>query len=111
MNYLARLRALDAKKHIPEQPSKGSKGAFEGFEGDHDKRFSPKVAGPLLSPRPAYDSLALQAEADQRNARALQEHSTDRWCACGSLAESGYPDGRGGTVWRCWRCFPVLGRA
>jgi len=58
-----------------------------------------------------FDALVLQREADQRNARAVREHSTDRFCSCGSLAESGYPDGRGGTVWRCWRCFPVLGRA
>ena len=68
-------------------------------------------ASPPVSAGLAFDPATLQAEADQRNARAAREHSTDRFCACGSLAESGYPDKRGGMVWRCWRCFPVLGRA
>jgi hypothetical protein len=103
-NENERHRGHDAQRHIPERPSKGSEGAFEGFEGEQGERFCPISV-------PAFDPAALQAEADRRNARALREHSTDRFCACGSLAESGYPDGRGGTVWRCWRCFPILGRA
>lgn len=27
------------QKHVPRHPSKPSKGAFGGFEGDRDKRF------------------------------------------------------------------------
>jgi len=71
----------------------------------------PQKLGGLGGLNVGYDPVTLQREADRRNARAVRERSTGRWCACGSLAESGYPDGRGGTVWRCWRCFPVLGRA
>ena len=111
MSYLDRLRALDAKKHIPEQPSKGSKAPFEPFEGEQSERVSPKFYAGAATAPPAYDAVALQRLADQRNASAFARHSTERFCACGSLAESGYPDGRGGTVWRCWRCFPVSGRA
>ena len=32
--YLARLKALNLKKGIPQQPSKPSKPSFEGFEGE-----------------------------------------------------------------------------
>jgi hypothetical protein len=109
MSYLDRLRALDAKKHLPEQVSKVAKAPFDTFGTDQGKAVSPKIVPATV--HPAFDPSALQAEADRRNARAVLERSTDRYCACGRLAESGYPDGRGGTVWRCWLCFPVLGRA
>ncbi len=46
-DYMARLKALIAEKHLPEEPSKPSKGgveppkgAFEGFEGASGRRFS-----------------------------------------------------------------------
>jgi hypothetical protein len=104
MSYLDRLRALDAIKHAPEQLTKLPKAPSVGFVSDQGKRFSPISA-------PSFDPAGLQRVADERNARGIRKHSTDRFCACGSLAESGYPDGRGGTTWRCWRCFPVLGRA
>jgi len=41
-----------------------------------------KVARALASAHPVFDPAARQAEADARNARAVREHSTDRWCAC-----------------------------
>jgi hypothetical protein len=53
----------------------------------------------------------LQRAADQRNAKSLDERSTDRWCACGSLATLAWPDGRGRDVWRCLECGPVRGKA
>lgn len=52
----------------------------------------------------AYDSAQLQRIADERNMKAAREHSTDRFCACGSLAGLAWPDRRGREVWRCDRC-------
>lgn len=37
--YLARLRALNFEKGVPDQPSKPSKPGFEGFEGDRGIGF------------------------------------------------------------------------
>jgi hypothetical protein len=66
-------------------------------------------------------ALVLEALADyerrltdvpRRNEQAQREGSTDRWCVgCGDLAELGWPNGRGGVVWRCLRCYPVAGHA
>jgi len=111
MSYLDRLRALDAKKHIPEQPSKPLKAPFEPFEGDQGKRFSPKIVPATPPAHPVFDPAALQAEADRRNARAVREHSTARWCACGRLASLAWPDRYGREIWRCLECGPVEGRA
>jgi hypothetical protein len=58
-----------------------------------------------------HDPAALQREADRRNATALRAGSTDRWCACGSLAMFAWPDGRGRDVWKCPECAPVIGEA
>jgi len=68
-------------------------------------------ASPPVSAGLAFDPATLQAEADQRNARAAREHSTDRFCACGRLASLAWPDGRGREIWRCLECGPVKGRA
>ena len=32
--YLTRLKAMNLKKGLPQQPSKPSKHSFEGFEGE-----------------------------------------------------------------------------
>ena len=53
----------------------------------------------------------LQAEADRRNAKAKREHSTARYCRCGSLAECAWPlEGRH-EMWRCFRCLEPGGSA
>jgi hypothetical protein len=114
MNYLDRLRALDAKRHLPEQPSKPSKAPFEAFEGGLSKCFSPKFdaqGAPAEFVAPAFDRARLQVEADRRNAEAVRNGSTDRWCACGSRATFAWPDGRRRDVWRCLDCGPVKGEA
>jgi len=38
-SYLERLKAKGEGKHIPEAPSKGSKVAFDPFEGDRERGF------------------------------------------------------------------------
>jgi len=38
MNYMARLRA-EAEKRPDNEPAKGAKGAFDGFDGSHSGRF------------------------------------------------------------------------
>lgn len=52
-----------------------------------------------------------QAEADRRNAEAVRNGSTDRYCACGALATFGCPSHDGRPVWRCLECCPAEGRA
>ena len=43
--YLARLKAKIAQTPLPQEPSKASKGAFEGFEGDAGRHVSRIDAG------------------------------------------------------------------
>jgi hypothetical protein len=114
MSYLDRLRALDAKKHLPEQPSKPSKAPFEPFEGGQSKCFSPKFEAqrvPAEFVTPAFDLAARQRESDRRNEKAVRERLTDRWCACGARATFAWPDGLRRDVWRCLDCGPVKGAA
>ncbi len=112
MSYLDRLRALDAKKHLPEQPSKPSKGPSEPFEGGLSKRFSPNfTASSAPITVPAFQRERLQRESDRRNADAARMGLIDRWCACGQLASYAWPDGRRRDVWRCLDCGPVRGEA
>lgn len=59
----------------------------------------------------AYDPVHLQREADRRNAAAIRDRITDRWCACGHLAEFAWPGDDGRDVWRCVECTPTWGRA
>jgi hypothetical protein len=58
-----------------------------------------------------YEPVALQREANRRNADAQRMGLTDRWCACGARATFAWPDGRRRDVWRCLDCGPVRGRA
>ena len=114
MNYLDRLRALDAKKHLPEQPTKPSKGPSEPFEGGPSKCFSPKFEAqhaPAEFVTQAFDLAARQREADRQNERAVRERLTDRWCACGARATFAWPGGRRPEVWRCLDCGPARGEA
>lgn len=58
-----------------------------------------------------YSIIALQREADRRNAQAARNGLTDRWCACGRLARLAWPEGNRREVWRCDDCAPTVGRA
>jgi hypothetical protein len=113
--YLDRLRALDAKKPLPNHVSKVAKDPFDTFDTSQGKRFSEisRVTASAAPPQAlsAYDPAALQREADKRNLNALREGITDRWCRCGVLAELAWPiDGRR-EVWMCPGCAPTAGRA
>jgi len=44
--YLTRLRALNLKKGLPEQPSKPTKPSFEGFVGDPSRGVSKNQSEP-----------------------------------------------------------------
>ena len=61
--------------------------------------------------KPIYDPDLLQREANQRNAQAVRDGLTDRWCACGRLATMAWPDGAGRNVWQCHDCAPTAGKA
>jgi hypothetical protein len=114
MSYLDRLRALDAEKHLPEQPSKPSKAPFDPFEGSLSKCFSPKFEAqraPAEFVTPAFDRGRLQADADRRNEKAVRERLTDRWCTCGARATFAWPRGLRCEIWRCRDCGPVRGEA
>ncbi|RTL84722.1 MAG: hypothetical protein EKK29_13835 [Hyphomicrobiales bacterium] len=53
--------------------------------------------------RPLFDPDRLQAEADRKNAQAIREGRTDRFCRCGHLAEAErIIDNR--PTWRCDEC-------
>lgn len=45
-------------------------------------------------------------EADRRNAEAVREGVTDRWCACGRLATFAWDEG-GRQTWKCLECSAV----
>lgn len=63
------------------------------------------------APVPTYNPDRLQAQADRRNAAAVRDRITDRWCACGHLATFAWPDDHGRDTWRCVECTPAWGRA
>ena len=107
MSYLDRLRALDAQKHIREQPSKPSKPPFEPFDGDCTERFSPKAV-PLSSAPPI---VAIAGGFKLRSLRPAQTGPTDQFCSrCGDYAENGWPAPGGGLVWFCSDCLGDRGR-
>ena len=62
-------------------------------------------------PVPVFDPVRLQREADRRNAAAIRDRITDRWCACGRLATFAYPNSAGRDVWHCLECLDAYGRA
>jgi hypothetical protein len=121
--YLTRLKALAREKHLPQLPSKPSKGAFDGspiathttpepskdpfepFEGSQGK-------GVLeITTADDFSAATLQIEADRRNLTAVRDGRTDRFCACGRLARLAWPEGNRREVWRCDDCAPTAGRA
>ncbi len=55
-------------------------------------------------PRPSFDPVALDAEAEMRNREAAGAGLTDRFCACGRLARMAWPGADGREVWRCDHC-------
>lgn len=59
----------------------------------------------------AYDRARLQRKADRRNAEAVRNHSTDRFCRCGHLATFAWPGDNGRDVWICHECAPTRGVA
>jgi len=66
-----------------------------------DAEPSPRSSG-LIIDLAAHFGRA-QREADRRNAAALREFSTNRWCRCGRLAALAWRiDSR--EVWRCDDC-------
>ena len=79
--YLARLRALNLKKCLPDQPSKPSKPGYEGFEGEPGMAFL-KNQGPVCcqcgggpATNPAYDAPTVPVK--DGNASALVHPG---WC-------------------------------
>lgn len=63
------------------------------------------------APVPIHDPARLQREADRLNAEAARNHSTDRFCRCGHLAQFAWPGDNGRDVWICAECLPTRGRA
>ena len=51
----------------------------------------------------------LVAEADKQNTKAKREHSTDRYCLCGRLADCAWLTDRRRENWQCVDCYPVRG--
>lgn len=113
--YLDRLRALSDEKRIPEQLPKLPKGAFGSNGSIPSECFCPtrpkgKVGESADATHSMFDSARLQREADRRNAVAMRDGTTDRWCVCGRLATLAWPDGEWREVWRCDDCASTAGR-
>jgi len=102
--YLARLKARNHENQPPGEPSKPSKASFEPFEGAD--------GGPILLDSDRKRLLGqVRATAIRRNADAVLNGSTDRWCDCGARASFAWPSVGGHDRWRCLECGPALGRS
>ena len=63
---LARLKEKIARTRLPEEPSKRSKAAFEGFEGNHGRGVSP-----ILRSASAFTVDAVEHEIDEAEREAI----------------------------------------
>lgn len=71
--------------------------------GELTKPTKPTPMQGVASGRALYDPVGLQRAADERNADAARNHSTDRFCRCGRLATFAWRHD-GCDVWRCLEC-------
>ncbi len=105
MSYLDRLRALDAKKHVPEQPSKPSKAPFEPFEGGRGKTPFENSSVAPAPVEPARPIVATVHGFKIRRSRPSATGPTDHFCErCGDYAESSYASPNGRLHWFCSEC-------
>ena len=66
---LARLKEKIAQTRLPEEPSKGSKAPFEGFEGNHGRGVSPISASASTA---GEAKLTVEIDAGEREAIAIE---------------------------------------
>lgn len=81
-----------------------TKGETESTPTSDFQNTPPSVTAKTAKTPTAFDPIALQREADRRNADASRNHLTDRFCSCGRLATFAWQDGRGQEIWRCLEC-------
>lgn len=94
---------------VPTHEVRGKRESGFSSESMSERALEPSRNGlPVTS---LYDPEALQVEADRRNATAIRDRITDRYCRCGHLATFAWPDDRGRDTWCCVECTPAWGRA